>query len=123
MPTDIPSHGQFIDPNNLKTQQNVDEINKWTLEKKMSINTSKTKNMIFNFTNNKFTTRVKLNDQNLEVISQVKLLGTIITDDLKWDVNTSEIIRKAYARMTLLAKIAEFNPPVEDLKVIYILFI
>ena len=79
--------------------------------------------MVFNFTDSKFTTRVQLKKQNVEVLDQVKLLGTTITSDLKWEKNTSELVKKANARMSLLTKIAEFNPSIEDLKTIYILFI
>ena len=80
--------------------------------------------MIFNQTKNyQFTTRMTLNDVNVEVVSQTKLLGTHITNDLKWDLNTKEITRKANARMQLLQKAASFNPPKEDLKAIYITFI
>ena len=89
----------------------------------MAINASKTKMMIFNFSDKKFTTRVKLNNQNVEIVDQVKLLGTIVTSDLKWDRNTSEIVKKANTRMTILTKVAEFCPSVDELKNIYILFI
>ena len=44
--------------------------------------------MIFNFTDKyKFTTNLNLNDEKLEVVNQAKLLGVIISDDLKWDKN------------------------------------
>ena len=50
----------------------------------------KKKIMIFNFTkNHKFTTRLNENGENIDVVNQLKLLGTIITDDLKWDKNIS----------------------------------
>ena len=88
------------------------------------INENKTKTMIFNYTRNyQFTTRLSLNEQNVEVIDSTKLLGTIITNDLKWDVNTAAIVKKANARMELLRKVASFGAPIEDLKTIYILFI
>ena len=55
----------------------------------MIINQKKTKNMIFNFTNkHKFTTRLEVNKENVEVIEEVKLLGTIVTNDIKWDKKT-----------------------------------
>ena len=80
--------------------------------------------MIFNFTNDyKFTTRLKLNDNNVDVIDQTKLLGSIITDDLKWDKNTSKIVRNANARMELLRKVASFGTNIDDLKTVYILYI
>ena len=61
--------------------------------------------------------------QNLEVVSSTKLLGKIISEDLKWDKNINSIIKKAYARMQLIKKIICFNPPKEDLITIYISFI
>ena len=90
----------------------------------MIINEKKTKTMIINFTDNyKFTTRLKLKDENVEVITSTKLLGTMIQDDLKWDLNTSSIVRKANARMELLRRVASFGTPAEDLKTVYILFV
>ena len=51
------------------------------------------------------------------------LLGTIITDDLKWEENTAHIVKKANARMELLRRVAGFDASVEDLKQIYFLFV
>jgi hypothetical protein len=52
IPTDIPTHNQFVPPKNLKSQGWLDEINDWTEKQKMMINGKKTKTMIFNFTEN-----------------------------------------------------------------------
>ena len=91
---------------------------------KMLINEKKTKTIIFNYTDNyQFTTRLSINDKNIEVIDSTKLLGTIISSDLKWDLNTAAIVKKANARMQLLRKVASFGASEEDLKNIYILFI
>ena len=124
IPTDIPVHNQYIPANNLKSQDWLNQINSWTLAKQMMVNEKKTKCMIFNFTkNHKFTTRLTINNEPIEVIDSTKLLGTVISNDLSWDLNTAEIVKKANARMELLRRIAEFNTPVEDLENIYILFI
>ena len=53
-------------------------------------------------------------NENVEVIEKTKLLSTIISNDLKWDSNTSFLVKKANARMALLRRVAGFNPPVED---------
>ena len=80
--------------------------------------------MVFNYTDKyKFTTRLKLKDENVEVIDSTRLLGTIITTDLSWDQNTQNIVKKANARMQLLRKVASFGLPYEDLVNIYILFV
>ena len=67
----------------------------------MLLNEAKTKTMIFNYTNNhQFSTRLSVNEKNIQVVENTKLLGTILSDDLKWDLNTDQIInKKAYARM------------------------
>ena len=124
IPTEIPTHNQFIPPDNLASQDWLDQINKWTEDQLMIINEKKTKTMIFNFTENyKFTTRLRLKGENVEVINSTRLLGTILTDDLKWDLNVSTIVKKANARMELLRRVASFGTPAEDLKIIYTLFI
>ena len=124
IPADIPSHNQFIPASSLKSQAWLDEIDKWTENQQMVINEKKTKTMIFNFTENyQFTTRLQLKDENIEVINSTRLLGTILSDDLRWDLNTSSIVKKANARMELLRRVASFGTPTEDLKIIYVLFI
>ena len=124
VPSDLPDHGQFLDSNNLKSQDWLDCISKWTADQKMQINEKKSNTMIFNFTNkHQFTTRLSINDQNLEVIKSTKLLGTIITDDLKWDANIEAIVRKANISMGILRKIASFNASKSDLITIYKSFV
>ena len=124
VPSDIPAHNQYIQAQNLKSQEWLDEINKWTKNQKMLINEKKTKALIFNFTEKyQFTTRLQLNDQNVEVIDSTKLLGTIVQNDLKWNLNTANIVKKANARMELLRKVASFGTSPDELKNIYILFI
>ena len=124
VPTDIPLHNQFISPQNLQSQKWLNTINDWTKNQQMVINGKKTKSMIFNFTDNyAFTTRLELNNEIVEVIKNTKLLGTIITDDLKWDLNTAAIVKKCNSRMELLRKVAGFGASIGDLKIIYILFV
>ena len=61
--------------------------------------------MIFNQTNNhQFNTRLKIDNKILQTVEHTKHLETIITSDLRWDLNTKSIVKKAYARMELLQK-------------------
>ena len=102
----------------------LNNINEWTINQKMLVNESKSKTLIFNYTNNyQFTTRLKINDKPLEVIDSTRLLGTIISDDLKWDLNCASIVKKANARMELLRKVSNFCTNYDDLKTIYFLYI
>ena len=80
--------------------------------------------MVFNFTNNyQFNTRLILNNEILETVSQTKLLGTVLTNDLKWDQNTDFIVKKSYARMEILRKLSSFKAPISDMKQIFIVYI
>ena len=90
----------------------------------MILNQKKTKVMIFNFTNNyQFTTRLKLKNENLEIVKENKLLGVIMTDDLKWDKNTQYLIKEGYKRMQILRKAASFGAPIADKIQIYISYV
>ena len=80
--------------------------------------------MIFNCTKNfQFSTRLYLENNLLEIISETKLLGTIITSDLKWHKNTEMITRKGFQRMIILRKLYSFKVEQSDLLNIYILYI
>ena len=52
-----------------------------------------------------------------------KLLGVIISDNLKWDENTNYLVKRANSRMELLRKVASFGTSIEEKKNIYILYI
>lgn len=41
VPNDIPTHNQFIPPEQLKSQENLNKINMWTIRNKMLINQKK----------------------------------------------------------------------------------
>ena len=58
-----------------------------------SVNEAKTKNLVFNFSKNyQFSTDVRIKGQQIETLDKIKLLGTTITNDLKWNENTKIIV-------------------------------
>ena len=61
--------------------------------------------------------------QLIETIEETKLLGTIITSDLKWQRNSEMLIKKAYQRMRMLQKLKSFDVGEADLVTIYVLYI
>ena len=89
----------------------------------MIIFEKKTKSMIINFTNNyQFGTRLSLNNTNLEIVNQMTILGTIITDKLKWDENCDMIIAKVNKRMLLLKKVLSFGATREEMVHLWIIY-
>ena len=80
--------------------------------------------MIFNFSkNHQFSMRMKENGENIEIVNKIKLLGTIVTSDLKWNKNTEYLTKKAWTRMQLLTNAAKFTKQKTDLKSFYTTFI
>ena len=116
-------HNKYI-KKNVVSQNNLSLINQWTKSKKMVLNKKKTKNMIFSFTkNHQFTTRLIEDEVNIKVVQEFKLLGTWITTDLKWDRNTQCLVKRAYGRMQLLHRVAQFTKTKNDLRSIYLTYI
>ena len=80
----------------------------------MKLNTDKSKYMVLNFTNDwQFSTRLSVESNGLEQVSEAKILGVWITEDMKWHRNSSEVVKNAYARMTILRKLGAFQVPTE----------
>ena len=52
-----------------------------------------------------YSARLQLNNNNLDRVKSVKLLGIWLTDPLGWELNTMEICKTAYARISILSKL------------------
>ena len=79
--------------------------------------------MIFNFTDNhQFTTRLQLKGENVEIVEQMKILGTIVNTQLSWDDNCSMIIKKVNARMQLLRSVLSFGASTEEMVHLWTVF-
>ena len=90
----------------------------------MHINDQKTKYMIFNFCNaKKIQTRLYIENTLLEQVHETRLLGVILSDDLSWHSNTNSLVKRAYARMTILKKLYDFKLPKSQLLQIYMTYI
>ena len=124
VPSDVATSNLFLDPANTKSQGYLDNVAKWTENQEMKLNTDKTKYMIFNFSiNYQFNTRMSITGGKIDQISQTRLLGLVLRDDLSWKSNTSELTKRAYTRMIILKNLYRFDVPVEELINIYILYV
>ena len=82
----------------------------------MIINESKCHSFTINFS--KYNTgplNLKLNDKLIQPVSKIKLLGVILTNDLKWSANTSHIYSKVNQRLYLLNKLKHFGLKIDEL--------
>ena len=61
----------------------------------------------------KLTTRLSLNGKSIETVKEFKLLGTVITDNLKWDKKIKLLVKRAYSRMEILRQISKFTKSIK----------
>ena len=79
--------------------------------------------MVFNFTKqHQFHTRLNLKGENIELVENIKLLGTKISSDLSWDENCKFLVKKVNARMQLLQKCKSIGAKNEEMVMLWILY-
>ena len=122
--SDIGIGNNYLPPGNIQSQKYIHNIEQWTDNKQMKLNIDKSKFMLINFTDNyQINTRLPMNEHLLTQVSETRLLGLLLRDDLSFKSNTAHITRKAYQRMSILHNLYKFEVPIDDLLKIYILYI
>ena len=82
----------------------------------MTINENKCNVIEFNFSKkNKSPESLTLNGNNIQTVDKLKLLGVILTKDLKWYENTSYICSKVNRKLYILRKLKDFGLHSEEL--------
>ena len=114
---------QFLPTEKYQTQETLNSVANWTEENLMQINEKKCNYMTFSRSKSKFSTRLKINDVNMERITETKLLGVWLSDDIGWTRNCKEICMKAFSRLSMITKLKYVGVSLEDLLDIYILYI
>ena len=112
---------QKLNPENSQVQAQLSELAVYANTNEMKINQNKSKVMLFNTSyKNDFTPEIEINGVVLEVVEQMKLLGVMITSDLKWRANTEFITKKAYKRLWLIKRLKQMGASLASLLDIYV---
>ena len=108
---------QILPASNNLLQYYLDDTEKFTNDNRMKINAKKTKVILFNKARKRdFPPEVSFSDNvNLEVVSELKLVGVIVSSDLRWEKNTLYICQKAMERMWILRRMKFFNLDLEQI--------
>ena len=82
----------------------------------MCINAKKCNVITFNFSGTNFPPlNLSIDDNLIKRVQSIKLLGVIISEDLKWTQNTLSICKKVNSRMFIIAKMKSFGATRDDL--------
>ena len=77
--------GHYLPPAVSKVHSELVRIQEFSADNLMMVNVNKTKLMIFNPSKTvDIHPVIKMNDTQLEIVEKMKVLGVIITSDLKW---------------------------------------
>ena len=80
--------------------------------------------MVINFCDSvQFQTRLEIDNQLIEQVSEARLLGVNLSDTLKWHNNTHEIVKKGNQRICLLRNLVSYDIPKKDLLHIYTMYV
>jgi hypothetical protein len=80
----------------------IDQIADWSDRNFMSVNSRKSKEMIFGSLKNDQPAPLVLRTGTIEAVQSFKLLGVYISDDLRWDQHIDAICSKASKRLHYL---------------------
>ena len=94
----------------------IKNLSEFAEENQMKVNQNKTKIMLFNRGRSyDFQPTIYLNDSLLEVVDDSKLLGIMISSDLKWNRHVNYIRGKCLSKMWTIRRMKEIGGSIEDM--------
>ncbi len=101
-------------------QQAANQTSSWSKENDLGVNETKTKEMLVFFGNDPDIPLLEINGQEIERVTQTKLLGVIISSNLKWDAHVQYIHSKAGKRLYYLRELKRSGLSQTDLIRVYL---
>ena len=102
--------GLITDSNETEYRDEVKDLVEWCSNNNLLLNPSKTKEIIVDFRKKPSQIQpLSINGEIIERVSNFKFLGTVISDDLRWETNTDKVVSKAHQRLYFLRLLKKFK--------------
>ncbi|KAI4893673.1 hypothetical protein NFI96_030505 [Prochilodus magdalenae] len=112
--------GLISDNNKEAYREEVSFLTHWCRENNLSLNVSKTKELIVDFRKQeRVHTPITINGAAVERVSSLKFLGVHITEELTWTEHTTRVVKKAQQRLYFLKRLKRFGMDPRILKTFY----
>ena len=113
--------GQISHNDESSYRQEVTELVDWCGENSLCINVGKTKELIVDFRTKQHVPPLPLfiHGAVVERVPSFKYLGVHISEDLKWAINTSNILKKAHQRLYFLRRLRQAGLSTSVLEAFY----
>ena len=113
--------GHVLPENSCALKKQLVRTNEYAENNQMKVNKKKSKVMVFNpCTSMDFIPRIELDNTELELVEQMKLLGVIIQSDMKWTANTEYIVKRAYKKLWVIRRLKGLGAETSELVDMYI---
>ena len=113
--THITYAGVDVNSIQLNLSHDLDNLNKWLISNKLTLNTSKTEFMLIG-SRQKLSTlsnplELSINNVPIEHVSSVKSLGIFIDENLRWQTHIDKLSKKVASGIGAIKRIRPFVPP------------
>ena len=100
----------------------INEVKEYAQINDMKINTKKTKFMLFNNCSSiDFMPSMTLEpDEEIQLVEEMKILGVVVSSDMKWSANTANMTKKAFSRVWIIRRLKSLGTEKYDLLDVYI---
>ena len=98
----------------------IRRVEAYAVENDMKLNTAKSQFILFNPTKNyDFIPEFEVEGNPLGTVEELKLLGVVISNNLKWRSNTDSITKKAFERLWMIRRLKKNGANLTDLIDVY----
>ena len=98
----------------------VDELVRQSEADGFQLNECKCKELRISFSRSGSTVdHITINDKQIEVVSSAKLLGVVVSDNLRWNAHVESIYKKAATCLYLLQQLKRAKVPPKDMLLFY----
>ncbi len=91
-------------------QTEMNKVAEWLNVNKLSLNTNKTKFILFRSSNKKpkYNVKIAINDKNIEQVKSTNFLGIIIDECLTWNNHIAKVAKKIIRASGIISKMRHF---------------
>ena len=113
--------GHTLIPEKSSVFNEVEKIQEYAKSNDMKINLKKTKFMLFNQCKSfDFMPSLELEGCQIDLVEDMKILGVMISSDMKFSKNTQYIIKKAFRRIWMLKRLKNLGATTSQMLDVYI---
>ena len=112
--------GQVLSKDKSQVYSQLSKIQDYARENEMKINSEKTKFILFNPTEKyDFIPEYEMDGNEIETLEEIKILGLVLQNNLKWKSNTKYITKKAFKRLWIIQRLKNAGASLYDLVDVY----